>query len=124
MSAGRRHRRAAGRWQTEQALREAAAAPAVLVGSCDLYDIFMKASVMFMLPRVLPGMPAELAEALTRRRTASLEGRCACGGRQHVTVRQGHVGDNTFLHDEECPAHDRALAEIAARTGWKRAGNG
>ena len=122
MSAGRKHRRSIARGRAEEDLRRAAEAPARHVGSFGGYDVVMKGPVMHLLQAPTPDMPAELADALARRRRATLEGVCECGGRLHLgPLRPGHVGRHAFMHEEDCTASDRAIEEIAERVGWERA---
>ena len=120
MSAGRKHRKAAGRYRQVEALREADKAAALVVGSTGNEDIVMKGTVMYVVTRILPGMADELAEAIGRRRRATLDGQCDCGGRRH-TGKAGRTGRamGTFLHEEGCSAHDRAIAALVLRTGWR-----
>ena len=120
----RRHRRAAARWRTEETLEDAAAAPPVSVGVRGSMELFMRGKVMYVLPRVTPEMPDELAEAITRRRQATLEGTCACGGsrdRHTPAAKRGHVVHDTFWHEDDCIAHEDAINDILARCGWERA---
>ena len=120
MSASRKHRRAAGRYRMAETLRAADNAPALVIGTTGDDDRVLKGEVMYVVPRPLPGMAPELAQAIGRRRRATLDGRCDCGGRRHAGGhRTGHVGVTHFLHQEDCPAHDRAIAELAHRTGWR-----
>ena len=119
-AAGRKHRKAAGRYRMAEALREADKAVAGVIGVEGDEDLVMKGSVLYIVPRVLPGMADELAEAIARRRRATLDGRCECGGRRHTgNSRPGHLMGGTFLHEEDCPAHDRAIAALVLRTGWR-----
>lgn len=119
MSASGKHRKAARRYRLSETLRAADEAVAVVVGTMGDEDIVMKGEVMYLVPRPLPGMAEELAEAIIRRRRATLDGRCDCGGRRHAGgSRAGHIGLTTFLHEEDCPAHDRAIAGLVKATGW------
>lgn len=120
MSAARRHRRSVSRGWAEASLKASAEAQPVVVGSFGPYDVVMKGSAMYVLAKPVPGMPAELAEAIALRRQATLDGRCACGGRRHLgPVRPAHTGRVNFMHEEDCPASDRAIEEIAHRLGWE-----
>ena len=119
MSASGKHRKAAGRYRIAERLRAADKAIALVVGSTGDEDIVLKGEVMYVVPRPMPGMAEELAEAIARRRRATLDGRCECGGRRHTGAsRTGHVM-GTFLHEEDCPAHDRAIAALVRATGWR-----
>jgi len=121
-ASARRHRRSVGRYRSEEMLRRAAAEPAVTMGSLGPYDIVKRGDVAFLVARPLPGMAPELADAIRLRRDATVTGVCACGGRRHGgSTRPGHASHAYLLHAEACPAHDRAIDELVARTGWKGA---
>ena len=118
-AAGRKHRKAAGRYRMSEKLREADKAVAVVIGVEGDEDLVLKGSVLYIVPRVLPGMADELAEAIARRRRATLDGQCECGGRRHTGGRVARGGMGTFLHEESCSAHDRAIKALVESTGWR-----
>jgi len=113
----RRHRRSAGSYKAANALRQAADQPAVSLGITGPYEVVMQGPVMFLVACPLPGMAPELADAIRLRRDATLTGQCAgCGGRRHHGRTHGRAA--YFLHDEQCPAGDRAIDGLVERTGW------
>jgi len=116
----RRHRRAAGSYRATQALRQAAGKPVVSLGTSGPYEALRQGDVMFMLARPMPGMAPELAAAIRLRRDATITGTCpSCGARRHGgPPRPGHPASAFFMHDEDCPAGDRAIDELVERTGW------
>ena len=117
----RRHRRSAGSYRLGETLRQAAAQPAVSVGTDGPYELIQQGPVMFMLARPLPGMAPELADAIRLRRDATIAGQCGgCGGRRHGRPpHPGHRADAHMLHEEDCPASDRAIDDLVESTGWR-----
>lgn len=120
MSASRRHRRAAARYRQDEMLREADRAPVSAIRELDAHhDAISKGGVLFILPKINDAMPAELKNAITRRRQAALTGRCECGvvrGPMRTAHRVGHA---VMRHERDCPASDATIAELARSLGWR-----
>jgi hypothetical protein len=74
--------------------------------------------------QVVPGLrddhPAEVKNALDRRRRADLTGRCDCGARMGQLCRTPDgMLHATFEHENDCPASNDLLRELFRRYGIK-----
>ncbi len=82
--------------------------------------------VAFVLPRLRDDYPDELKQALTRRRMATVSGRCECGATRprlnRAQRRAGHVVPLEMVHEDDCPAANTNIIEIGWRHGIRLAG--
>ncbi len=119
MSNARHHRRGVRRGRLEQLYAEAQRQPAEFVRSLPGgEEVWQRGQVAFVLPAIpLGGSPA-VREAVERRRRASLDGVCACGGRLHLRrMHPGGMSTQVFMHEQECPAADSNLAALLDADG-------
>jgi SEC-C motif len=73
---------------------------------------------VLLVPAIDVSWPAEIKNAVERRRRATLYGRCDCGEQvRPTTPTTGGVAAEPFPHEPGCPATDEALAELFARYG-------
>ncbi len=121
MSNGRHHRRRMAGAKLAATLAEADASTPTYVGPAPGGGEIWRAGPVALVVAGIPfGAPPELAQAMARRRDASLTGRCQCGGRRHL-LRATHTGSiMAVVHREDCPATDAAVVE--AVEAWRRAG--
>jgi hypothetical protein len=69
--------------------------------------------VLCIIPSPDAELPAEITDALDRRRRAILTGRCDCGAVVELPgVQKGGVTCVTFVHEEDCPAGNERLTEL------------
>lgn len=66
-----------------------------------------------VVPVLRDTYPAALKNAIDRRRRASLHGACDCGARRRVDQH----GRLAYDHDDDCPAADANLDQLAADHG-------
>ena len=73
------------------------------------------------VPALPDRLPADLKEAMARRRATILEGECPCGARLDLDTAgaPGTVAHADAAHDPACPAHDRNTARLVRL--WRRA---
>jgi hypothetical protein len=87
-------------------------------------EVWLVDGVMHVLPALRDDMPADLKNALSRRRRASLTGRCDCGartvvhgGRRLRDLQPGEVVRGSMAHERDCTASDAGIAELVERFG-------
>lgn len=86
-----------------------------IVASDGTNDLVVVGRIGYLVPTIRSEYSPELQAALRRRRTATLTGRCDCGGSTAATM----PGRMDLEHEAECPAGDdwivpRLLAERGA----------
>lgn len=121
MSNSRPHRRRLAGAKVASILAEADASTPTYVGPAPGGGEIWRAGPVALVVAGIPfGAPPELAQAMARRRDASLTGRCQCGGRPHL-LRASHTGSiMAVVHREDCPATDEAVVE--ALEAWRQVG--
>lgn len=103
------------RRRTLRALKESRKLPAEYVGHDPAFgEIWRRGKVLHVVPPIRDSMPAALKEAIVRRRTASLTGRCPCGARMRITSEHRAVCE----HEADCTADNESLDRLLA--DWKR----
>lgn len=118
MSAGRKQRRHIGAGCVEAVVREAAAAPPTYLRPLGAYyEVWKKASMLVVLPKLIEGLAPEVLNAVDRRRRASLTGTCDCGARWRV-IRKGRTAQLTMHHQVDCSASDAVLVGLHNKHGW------
>jgi len=77
-----------------------------------------RGGTLLLVPALNDGWPAEVKNAVERRRRATLYGRCDCGEHRRA-MRPGADGMQhaSFPHERDCPASDEALGELFAKHG-------
>lgn len=108
-----RARRAAERAKIQASLDAMAGATPKLIASIGGQDQFMIGPVLISVPVLRDDYPPDLKNAIDRRRRAGLTGRCDCGAVRHLTRK----GGLELQHEDDCPATDERLDEIAAAHG-------
>ena len=113
MSAGRRYRRAATSYKIAAAYADAWTQPAHYMTSDGESEYWKRGDVLFVVPAIPDGAHPEVANAIERRRRATLEGRCDCGAHL-IWVGPKHQGvtQSALIHEDDCPAADTNLQRI------------
>ncbi|MGJ6963270.1 hypothetical protein ACSDR0_15295 [Streptosporangium sp. G11] len=108
-----RHRRALTRQHLETKLAQAAGATPRRVGALGDSEVWEVGPLLMVIPTLFDDYPAPMKHAISRRRQASLHGRCDCGAERRI------VNPNTVAidHADDCPASDDQLDAIAAQHG-------
>jgi hypothetical protein len=122
VSNSRHHRRSVRRGQLEQVYLEAQRESPRFVRTLpgDL-EVWQRGEVAFVLPSIPLGASPAIREALERRRRASLNGVCPCGGRLHLRrMHPGGMSVQLFVHENTCMAADGNLAPLlkVERSRW------
>ncbi|HEY5455710.1 MAG TPA: hypothetical protein VIJ96_09590 [Acidothermaceae bacterium] len=108
-----RRRHQGDRQRVEALLKDVSRTPAEFVEAVGAHEVWRRGNVAFVVPRLDDDLPARLKSAVSRRRRATLDGICDCGGRRHV-VSATHV---EFAHDPACDATDDNLVAISNEVG-------
>jgi len=108
----RRERRADERTRLSRTLAEAEGATPTYVGRLGGTELWMVGKILAGIPVLRDDYPADVKDAVDRRRRATLSGRCDCGARRQL-VGHGLV----FAHEPGCVAGDEQLDAVAARHG-------
>jgi SEC-C motif len=87
-----------------------------------LLDVFAagpeQGGTLLLVPAIDDSWPTEIKNAVERRRRATLYGRCDCGGTaRRPPMQPGQTAEQTFQHEDDCPATDEALGALFARYG-------
>jgi len=87
------------------------------VGRNGPYDTFRlgpkPGGTLLLVPAIGDAWPAEVKNAVERRRRATLYGRCDCGARQGRPKRAPDgVLHAAMAHEHDCPAGNEVIAEL------------
>ncbi len=96
------------RREARKIIRTALRQPPVLIQELPGAELWGRGQILFVLPVIEDRYGDDLKEALARRRTAALTGRCPCGARQRVkgvsSIELQHLGD--------CRADDLSIEQM------------
>ncbi|WP_146228115.1 hypothetical protein [Micromonospora sp. S4605] len=74
-------------------------------------DVYTRGTVLYVLPGLWSGMPADLLATVRARRACAVTGRCPrCGACLQLAAGQ-------FTHERRCPVADQHLRPALARWG-------
>ena len=89
---------------------------AQFIKSIALGDVFERDGAIFVLPKLTEDMPTDLKDALAIRREATISGRCKCGAALSIATAAGGFASAVMNHEQDCPASDRNIHALLART--------
>jgi hypothetical protein len=87
-----------------------------------------RGGTLFLIPVIDDDWPQEFKSAVAIRREATITGRCQCGAmwslpsraERRAAVRERRELHGEMVHENDCPANDEAIGEIARRHGLFR----